>query len=134
MSKKIAKPQTRISKKKPVKAESLFAPKCKNCSGFEEKLAVTTHDEVKDEVSLMHKHEIIRQMSSFIGTDTKALMQAEELFESFKYMIAEYVLKHEFNCDNKLSVQMVLWLEQKCQPAAMSPLNSLIHQYLAKRV
>lgn len=133
MNKKTAKPTLRHTSKKPVKPESLFAPKCKNCSGFEEKLSAVEQDEVKGEVSLMHKHEIIRQMSSFIGTDTKALMQAEELFDSFKYMIAEYVVKHEFNCDNKLSVQMVLWLEEKCQPAAINPLHNLIHQYLNKR-
>ena len=133
MNKKTAKPTLRSTSKKTVKPESLFAPKCKNCSGFEEKLSAVEQDEVKGEVSLMHKHEIIRQMSSFIGTDTKALMQAEELFDSFKYMIAEYVVKHEFNCENKLSVQMVLWLEEKCQPAAINPLHNLIHQYLNKR-
>lgn len=120
--------------RKPAKAaEPLFQPKCRNCSGFEEKLSVVEPNEIKDEVSLMHKHEIIRQISSFLGTDARALTQAEELFESFKYMIAEYVVKHEFNCESKLSVQMVLWLEQKCMPTAMHPLHNIIGQYLAKR-
>lgn len=114
-------------------AEPLFAPKCKNCSGFEEKLSVVEQNEIKDEVSLMHKHEIIRQMSAFIGDGAQSLLQAEEIFERFRYMIAEYVLKHEFNCENKLSVQMVLWLEQKCQPEAAAPLHNIISQYLSKR-
>lgn len=128
---------TRKTAKKPVKkttkAEPLFAPKCKNCSGFEEKLAVVEENEVKDEVSMMHKHEIIRQMSSFIGDNAKSLMQAEEIFDRFRYMMAEYVLKHEFNCESKLSVQMVLWLEQKCEPGATAPLQNVINQYLTKR-
>ncbi len=111
----------------------MFQPKCRNCSGFEEKLSVVEQNLVKEEVSLMHKHEIIRQMSSLIGTDAQSLTQAEQLFESFKYMIAEYVVKHEFNCESKLSVQMVLWLEQKCEPAAMHPLHGIIGQYLQKR-
>ncbi len=131
MTKKSAK--KRISKKTP-KAEPLFAPKCKNCSGFEEKLSVVEQSEVKDEVSLMHKHEIIRQMSAFIGDNAQSLMQAEEIFDRFRYMMAEYVLKHEFNCESKLSVQMVLWLEQKCQPTAAAPLHNIINQYLSKRV
>jgi len=132
VNKKGVKATTRASKK-TTKGEQLFAPKCRNCSGFEEKLSVVEHNEIKDEVSLMHKHEIIRQMSSFLGTDARSLTQAEELFDNFRYMIAEYVLKHEFNCESKLSVQMVLWLEQKCQPTAMHPLHNLIGQYLAKR-
>lgn len=81
----------------------------------------------------MQKHEIIRQMSSLIGQNPQALTQAEQLFENFKYMIAEYVVKHEFNCESKLSVQMVLWLEQKCEPTAMHPLHGIIGQYLQKR-
>jgi len=119
---------------KKTAAEPLFQPKCKNCSGFEEKLSVVETNEVKDEVSLMHKHEIIRQMSGFLGDDAQSLMQAEELFDRFKYMISEYVLKHEFNCESRLSVQMVLWLEQKCVPDAMNPLHNVITQYLTKRV
>jgi len=126
-------PKKTVSKKSP-KAEPLFAPKCKNCSGFEEKLSVVEHNEVKDEVSLMHKHEIIRQMSAFIGDNAQSLMQAEEIFDRFRYMMAEYVLKHEFNCESKLSVQMVLWLEQKCEPTAAAPLHNIISQYLTKRV
>ncbi|AFM13590.1 hypothetical protein [Turneriella parva] len=130
--KKTAK-KSAVSSPRKGAAEPLFQPKCKNCSGFEEKLSVVETNEVKDEVSLMHKHEIIRQMSGFIGEDAQSLMQAEELFERFKYMISEYVLKHEFNCESKLSVQMVLWLEQKCAPDAMNPLHNVISQYLTKR-
>ncbi|MBN8221017.1 MAG: hypothetical protein J0L53_08825 [Spirochaetes bacterium] len=114
-------------------AEPMFQTKCRNCSGFEEKLSVVEETNVKQEVSLMQKHEIIRQMSSLIGQNPQALTQAEQLFENFKYMIAEYVVKHEFNCESKLSVQMVLWLEQKCEPTAMHPLHGIIGQYLQKR-
>jgi len=113
--------------------EALFQTKCKNCSGFEEKLSVTETNKVREEVSLMQKHEIISKMAQDLGGDASSLAAAENLFESFKYMISEYVLKHEFNCESKLSVQMVLWLEEKCQPNAVSPLHGLIGQYLAKR-
>jgi len=119
--------------KKPKAAEPLFAPKCRNCSGFEEKLAVVEHNPVKEEVALMHKHEIIRQLSTLFGADAKSLVQAEEIFEKFRYQMAEYVVKHEFNCENRLSVQMVLWLEEKCEPTAINPLHNIISQYLAKR-
>jgi hypothetical protein len=130
----------KTAKKIPVTAgkshstsDPVFQPKCRNCSGFEEKLSVAEENTVKQEVSLMQKHEIISKMSSMIGEDTRSLMQAEELFENFKYMIAEYVVKHEFNCESKLSVQMVLWLEQKREPTAMHPLHGIIGQYLTKR-
>lgn len=133
MKTKTAKKPAPAKSQHAVTPEALFQPKCKNCSGFEEKLSVVESNNVKEEVSLMQKHEIIRQMSSFIGSDTRSLTQAEELFENFKYMIAEYVMKHEFNCESKLSVQMVLWLEQKCEPTAMHPLHGIIGQYLQKR-
>lgn len=133
VNKKTANKIPGIKSKTLKHVEPLLQPKCRNCSGFEEKLSVIEQSEVKDEVSLMQKHEIIRQMSAFIGADPKSLVQAEEIFESFKYMIAEYVVKHEFNCESKLSVQMVLWLEQKCQPKAMHSLNDIIGQYLTKR-
>jgi hypothetical protein len=133
VNKKDGKRAALTVEKKSREAEQLFQPKCRNCSGFEEKLSVVEQTDVKAEVSLMDKHEIIRQMSSFLGTDPQALTQAEEIFENFKYMIAEYVVKHEFNCESKLSVQMVLWLEQKCQPTAMHPLHNIIGQYLTKR-
>jgi hypothetical protein len=125
-------PKKKPGKRSP-KSEPLFAPKCRNCSGFEEKLSVVEHNEIKEEVSLMHKHEIIRQMSAFIGDNAQSLVQAEEIFDRFRYMMAEYVLKHEFNCESRLSVQMVLWLEQKCEPKAAAPLNNIISQYLTKR-
>lgn len=117
-----------------MRANALFQPKCKDCSGFEEKLPVTKTDNVNDEVSLMQKHEIIRRMASTLGSEAESLAQAEDLFDNFKYMISEYVLKHEFNCESKLSVQMVLWLEEKCQPHSMNPLQNIIGQYLTKRV
>ncbi len=115
-------------------AEPLFAPKCRNCSGFEEKLAVIERNSIKEEVTLMHKHEIIRELAAFMGDSTECLVNAEELFDKFRYLIAEYVLKHEFNSESRLSVQMVLWLEQKCKPDAAAPLHNIINQYLSNRV
>lgn len=133
MKTKTVKKTTPAKARAKTPAEPMFQTKCRNCSGFEEKLSVVEENHVKQEVSLMQKHEIIRQMSSVIGQNPQSMTQAEQLFEDFKYMIAEYVVKHEFNCESKLSVQMVLWLEQKCQPTAMHPLHGIIGQYLQKR-
>ncbi|MBV6493074.1 MAG: hypothetical protein LDLANPLL_01089 [Turneriella sp.] len=108
--------------------------KCKNCSGFEEKLGVVEENYIKEEVTLMQKHEIIRQMSMCMGADIECLQHAEKLFDNFKYLITEYVVKHEFNRENKLSMQMVLWLEEKCCPTSMAPLHSVITEYLQRRI
>ena len=107
-------------------------PKCAACSGYEEKLSVLETTLVKEEIALMNKHEIIRQMASYFGADITSLSRAEQVFDRFRYMIAEHVLKHEFNSESRLSVQMVMWLEQKREPTALRPLHQMIEQYLRK--
>jgi len=107
-------------------------PRCTTCSGYEEKLSVLETTLVKEEIALMNKHEIIRQIASYFGADITSLSRAEQVFDRFRYMIAEHVLKHEFNNESRLSVQMVMWLEQKKEPAALRPLHQMIEQYLRK--
>ncbi|HRP68365.1 MAG TPA: hypothetical protein PLY93_02415 [Turneriella sp.] len=104
--------------------------KCKHCSGFEDKLSIAEQTEIKEEITLMQKHEIIRQMSMCMGADIECLQHAEKLFDQFKYHITEYVLKHEFNCESNLSLQMVLWLEEKCCPDSAKSLHSVMGKYL----
>lgn len=103
--------------------------KCKNCSGYEEKIHAES-GEILHEIGLMAKHEIIAEMACHLGNRPEHLALAEQVFDSMRYQITEYVIKHEFNRENKVSVQMALWLDHKKEPAAASSLTGIIQKYL----
>lgn len=108
----------------------LISPKCKNCSGYEDKIDVESENLITTEMAEMDKHEIICKIASHMGDDPSLFSKAEDLFEIIKYKTTEYVLRHEFNHDSRLSVQLTLWLEQKQEPTSFNLLEQVMHKYL----
>ena len=113
------------SKKNQIK----FAEKCQSCSGFEEKLQPSQLN-LANELAEMDKHELLCSIATSFGKDPAFFNIAEEIFDRVKYQISEYVLKHEYNRENRLSVDLTLWLEQRKKPMAARSLDTLIHTYL----
>lgn len=113
--------------------QNQYSPRCKNCSGYEEKILLHKDNEILGEIAEMDRHEIICRIAGFLGTEPSCLSLAEKMFNNIKYQITEYVLKHEFNNENDLSVQLAIWLEQKQAPELMQPLHSIISRYLTTK-
>ena len=124
---------------------SAISEKCKSCSGYEEKInpkqysALNSEIANKEKINLLlkiseyllkdssneNKHNEVHEKESSLDSPCDALRVAAELFEGFKYQIADYVLRHEFNQENDLSVHMTMWLDKQKQPDAFSPLKQL---------
>ncbi|MDH4199581.1 MAG: hypothetical protein OEV66_04290 [Spirochaetia bacterium] len=103
---------------------------CRYCTGFEDKIIKKDTDPVHKEVADMERHEIISFLGSCMGDSPMYLTKAEKVFDEIKYSITEYVLKHEFNEESGLSVQVALWLEKRKEPALYQPLEYVINKYL----
>ena len=104
-----------------------IAAECPNCT---DKIEPRNLGRLDEEIAQMDKHEVLCSIASSFGKDPSLLNVAEKIFESIKYQMTEYVLKHEFNAKSELSVELALWLEQKQQPQAAKPLVSLMTAYL----
>ena len=110
--------------------DNQVAQRCKNCTGYEDKLDMYEPSQESSELAAMEKHEIITDIARHLGNDAFCLGQAEELFNQIKYHVTDYVLKHEYNLDNRLSVQIAMWLEERKKPQSMEPLGNIIQNYL----
>lgn len=108
------------------------SPRCKFCSGFEEKIEAEGNFPLHDELSAMERHEVITEIAQILGDDPALFNQAEKIFDSVRYRMAEYVLKHEYNKDSGVSVFLTLWLENKRQPESLNPLEDVIRNYFQR--
>lgn len=106
------------------------ALKCQTCSGFEEKIDVREQSQQNLDIQEMDAHEIICAISEKLGGTPDSLSTAESIFDNFRYLIAEHVLKYEFNNENRLPMSLAMWLEEKRSPKKAEPLVSLINAYL----
>jgi len=104
--------------------------RCRYCSGFEEKILKKDSSEYSTEISEMEKHEIILEIAGYLGNEPDNISLAEKIFDNLKYSIAEFVLKHEFNEESNLSVQLALWVENRKKPELYKPLQDVIDRYL----
>ena len=111
----------------------VYSPRCTNCSKKKKKIELKQSREELTEIAEMDKHEILSKIASFLGSDPACFNMAEDMFDTLKYSMAEYVLKHEFNKESNMSVQLTMWLEQKKTPDLLNPLNSVIHKYLTPK-
>lgn len=103
---------------------------CRYCSGYEEKIVKKDDHPMHKEISEMERHEIISDIAIKMGNSPEYLSVAEKIFDDIKYAVTEYVLKHEFNEESGLSVQVALWLEKRKEPALYKPLEFVINKYL----
>ena len=104
--------------------------KCRYCSGYEEKIVKKDANDMSKEITEMDKHEVVVKLASLLGNEPQALRHAEDILDEMKYCITEFVLKHEFNEESSLSVQVALWLEKRREPGLYKPLENVINKYL----
>ncbi len=110
-----------------------LSSKCRYCTGYEDKIGKKESSWIDSEVAEHEKHELINMIAKELGDEPAHLSQAEKILDSIKYSVTEYVLKHEFNHEASLSVQMTMWLEERKEPTLFKPLENVIHTYLKPR-
>lgn len=106
-----------------------YYPRCKFCSGFEEKIDKHLDDPVSLELAESKRQWIVAHIAKAI--QEKGVAAAEVIFDSLKYEITEYILKHEFCSEHNLSVEMAMWLEEKKQPEKAQQLENTLRSLLS---
>ncbi len=78
------------------------------------------------ELKEMDKHEIIVEIAEILGASSSALHDAEEIFKSIKYAIANYIIHHEYDSPNGVDADLLLWLDSRINPGNARKLNKFI--------
>ena len=87
-------------------------------------------DFYREEIKEINKHEIIAKIADCIGPEPSNLCIAEQIFETIKFEIANFVIHHEYNCQRGVNADLLLWLDSKVNPANLKKLNHFIDKYL----
>ncbi len=106
-----------------------YSPRCKFCSGYEEKIERHLDDPTILDIAENNRQQILNSITASIKA--QGVAAAEVIFESLKYDITEYILKHEFCSEHDLSVEMALWLEERKQPKQAIQLNNTLKSLLS---
>ncbi|MCS6983762.1 MAG: hypothetical protein NZM25_01370 [Leptospiraceae bacterium] len=112
-----------------VKVVVQYQPRCRFCSGYEEKIEKHLDDPLLMDIAEAKRQWIVATMEQAIRE--KGTAAAEVIFDSLKYDITEYILKHEFCSEHNLSVEMTLWLEGKKHPQAAAQLSNTLKSLLS---
>jgi hypothetical protein len=87
-------------------------------------------EECRKELKEINKHELIIKICEILGPCPTNLCKAEEIFDSMKYDIANYVVHHEYVSDKGINTELLLWLDSKTNPRVIKRLNSFFKKYL----
>jgi hypothetical protein len=87
-------------------------------------------DGYKKELKEMNKHEIISKMAEMLGSSPCELVKAEKIFNRMKYMIADYIIHHEYNSQKGISMDLITWLDSQADPNRSKRLNKFISRFL----
>ncbi len=87
------------------------------------------NEDCRNELKEINKHEIIIKICEIMGPCPDNLCKAEEIFEKMKYVMANYVIHHEFNSANGISTELLLWLDTKSNPKDMKKLDNFIKKF-----
>lgn len=106
-------------------------PRCAFCTGFEQKIdSATTNPEVSPVIEKLGEFEKQKIISEFLALfeshENLDHETMEQFFDNIKYQVTEYVLKHEFNSDHNLSVQLTLWLDKCRNPDSFEALQEMV--------
>ncbi len=86
-------------------------------------------DKCRKELKEINKHEIIVKICEILGPCPSNLCTAEEILETIKYEIANYVIHHEYESPNGVSADLLLWLDSKINPGYFKKLNEFIDKF-----
>lgn len=84
----------------------------------------------RDELEEIDKHEIIVKIAEIIGNCPSNLRKAEEILETIKYAVANYVVNHEYNSLKGVDADFLLWLDSKANPHHAQKLSEFFSKYL----
>ena len=83
----------------------------------------------RTEIREINKHEIIVKIAEMLGPSPDELSKAEEIFDRMKFIIADYILHHEYNPVQDVNTDLLLWLDSKIEPAKSKKLNKFFSKF-----
>ncbi len=86
-------------------------------------------DECRNELKEINKHDIIISICEILGPCPSNICKAEEIFEKIKFSIANFIIHHEYNPPQGVSLDLLYWLDSKTNPAKLKKLDSFIKKY-----
>lgn len=84
----------------------------------------------KKELKEINEHEIIVQIAQLIGNCPSNIKKAEEIFNKFKYLIANHIIHYEYDSQGGLNSELLLWLDSKSNPDNAEKFSNFISKYL----
>ena len=82
------------------------------------------------EAKHIDKHEIIVKIADILGSCPSNLKKAEDIFESIKFLMANYVVQHEYKSKNGFDSDFLVWLDSKINPQVAEKLFNFLANYL----
>ncbi len=87
-------------------------------------------DNYRKELKEINKHEIIVKIAEMLGSSPCELGKAEKIFNRMKYIIADYIIHHEYNSSRGISMNLLAWLDSQADPDKSKKLSKFISKFL----
>lgn len=87
-------------------------------------------DNYRKELREMNKHDIIAKIAEMLGPSPCELGKAEMIFNQVKYIIANYIIHHEYNSPKGVSTDLLAWLDSQTYPDKSKKLSKFISKFL----
>ncbi|MCU0822823.1 MAG: hypothetical protein MUC95_10210 [Spirochaetes bacterium] len=76
------------------------------------------------------KHEIIVKIAEILGDFPSNIQKAENIFELMKYLIANYIVHHEYCSVKGVDADFLLWLDSKSNPQFALQVTEFFSRYI----
>ncbi len=86
-------------------------------------------EKYRSELKEINKHEIIVKIAEMLGPSPCELSKAEVIFDRVKYVIANYIIHHEYDPTKGVSADLLLWLDSQTDPNKSKRLNKFISRF-----
>ncbi len=87
-------------------------------------------DMYRKELMEINKHDIIVKIAEMLGPSPCELGRAESIFNRMKYVIANYIIHHEYDSPKGVSTDLIAWLDSQTNPDKSKRLNKFISKFL----
>ncbi len=87
-------------------------------------------DRCRDELREISKHDIIARIGDILGGCPTNLNKAEEIFDTLKFHIANYIIHHEYDTTQGVSADLLLWLDSRINPGKAKTLSDFLSKYI----
>ncbi len=86
-------------------------------------------DNYRKELKEINKHEIIVKIAQMLGSSPCELNKAEKIFDRMKYVIANYIIHHEYDSPKGVSADLLTWLDSQTNPNKSRKLYKFISKF-----